>query len=390
MNALVEYIQTHPAWRTELTQKPYCLTIKDDGPYTIFSYSQIDSDFYNEVVRVSRGIILKIEENFDWTHDPENFSNEKEVRVNCNIEIVCWPFNKFGNYGEGYADPIDWASARVQEKVDGSIIKVWHDDDLWHISTNGMINAFGTDLMNPTEDCASFGDLFMIAAGNTCGSYGELLDKLDQDYTYIFELTSPWNRVVVPYQDTTITHIGSRNLITGKEEILDLGIKKPKEYKFATWDEMVSTAAALPFSQEGYVVVDKDWHRVKVKSKAYLQAHHLKDNGNVNPKRVLELIKANEQGEFISYFPEYKEHFDKIQAKYENTLAELSKIADQVDIFKIAVGSETDEKAKRAGFAKQVMTKVNPKLRKYYFAYYDDDKEKIKNLISDLDYEDLL
>jgi hypothetical protein len=377
MNALVEYIKTHPNWRTELTQKPYCLTIKDKGPYTIFSYSQIDSDFYNEIVRVSRGIILRIQEC-------------PEIDGDTRVKIVCWPFNKFSNYGEGYADKIDWASAKVQEKVDGSIIKVWHDDDIWHISTNGMIDAFEADLQMLTLDCASFGDLFVIAASNTCNGYEDFLDKLDQNYTYIFELTSPWNRVVVPYADTTITHIGSRNLITGLEENIDLGIKKPKEYSFRTFDEVVATAAALPFSQEGYVVVDKDWHRVKIKSKEYLRIHHLKDNSNVNPKRVLELIKTNEQDEFISYFPEYKEHFDKIGAKYTNTVTAINLIKDHVEIFQIAVALDTDEKAKRAGFAKQVMTKVDPKLRKYYFAYYDNDEEKVKKMISDLSYEDLL
>ena len=60
MNALVDYIKTHPDWRKELTQKPFCLTIKDKGPYTIFSYSQIDSDFSLPEVQVARGIILKI------------------------------------------------------------------------------------------------------------------------------------------------------------------------------------------------------------------------------------------------------------------------------------------------------------------------------------------
>ena len=82
MNALVEYIKTQPNWRTELTQKPYCLTIKDKGPYTIFSYSQIDSDFYNEVVRVSRGIILKITE-VESEHVLVNGGVTTEVKVVC-------------------------------------------------------------------------------------------------------------------------------------------------------------------------------------------------------------------------------------------------------------------------------------------------------------------
>ena len=119
MNALVEYIKTHPDWRTELTQKPYCLTIKQQPlrQYYIFSYSQIDSDFYNEVVRVSRGIILKIEDRM--IHD-RSHAVAQDI-YDCKVEVVCWPFNKFGNYGEGYADKIDWASAKVQEKVDGCL-----------------------------------------------------------------------------------------------------------------------------------------------------------------------------------------------------------------------------------------------------------------------------
>ena len=101
MNDLVDYIKTHPDWRKKLVEKPFCLTIKDDGPYTIFTYSQIDSDFYNPIVKVSRGIILK--------------------NANTDPVVVCFPFMKFGNFGEGYADKIDWASAKVQEKVDGCL-----------------------------------------------------------------------------------------------------------------------------------------------------------------------------------------------------------------------------------------------------------------------------
>jgi predicted DNA-binding protein (MmcQ/YjbR family) len=360
MNTLVEYIKTYPNWRTELTQKPYCLTIKEKGKYTIFSYSQIDSDFYNKIVRVSRGIILK-----DVDTDPV---------------VVCHAFDKFGNYGESYADTIDWASARVQEKVDGSIIRLWHDDDLWHVSTNNTIDAFETDLQVPTEEAKSFGELFKIAATNTCGSYSDLLDKLDQGYTYIFELTSPWNRVVVPYTETTITHIGSRNRVTDLEENIDLGIKKPKEYSFSTFEDVIANAAALPFSQEGYVVVDKNWHRVKVKSKMYLQIHHLKDNGNVNPKRVLELVKTNEQDEFLSYFPEYSEYFNKIKERWVDTLARIRAAVAVTDAWKKTLPTKKD-------FAMKVLAE-DIKLRKYMFARWDG--KDIQKLIDEITYEDLI
>jgi len=31
-----------------------------------------------------------------------------------------------------YADTIDWSAARVQEKVDGSLIKVWYYNGEWN------------------------------------------------------------------------------------------------------------------------------------------------------------------------------------------------------------------------------------------------------------------
>ena len=64
------------------------------------------------------------------------------IIIDCErCEVVCWPFRKFGNHNEGYADTIDWSTARVQEKVDGSIVKLWYDEanGKWQFSTNGCI-----------------------------------------------------------------------------------------------------------------------------------------------------------------------------------------------------------------------------------------------------------
>src|SRR3972149_10320778 len=65
-----------------------------------FKYDQIASQMSEQIVQESRGIILG--ETDDW-------------------EVVARPFDKFFNHGEGHARPIDWATARVQEKLDGSL-----------------------------------------------------------------------------------------------------------------------------------------------------------------------------------------------------------------------------------------------------------------------------
>lgn len=265
--------------------------------------------------------------------------------------------------------------------VHNSIIKVWHDES-WHVSTNGMIDAFETDLQLPTVEFKSFGELFMTAWKNsTSFDFDYLLSK---DYTSIFELVSPFNRVVVPYKEITTYTIGCRNNLTGKEYPFTLpAFNAPKVYSFASFEDMIESTKTLPYSQEGYVVVDKDFNRVKVKGLAYLQIHHLKDNGNVNPKRVLELVKLNEIDEYLSYFPEYTDIFNQVKAKYDKTLETISDIKSEVISLKEKFISD------RKGFALYVLTKPE-KIRKYYFVAYDGNENKFKTMIDFIDYDDLL
>ena len=91
---VIEYIKNNQNWREILSESPYNITIKDDGDFTLLKYSQIDSDFNNEIVRECRGLI-----------------------IDKNFNPVCVPFYKFGNYGESYADNIDWTTAKVEEKI---------------------------------------------------------------------------------------------------------------------------------------------------------------------------------------------------------------------------------------------------------------------------------
>ena len=128
-----------------------------------------------------------------------------------------------------------------------------------------------------------------------------------------------------------------------------------------------------------YVVVDKDWHRVKVKSKAYLQAHHLKNNGDVSPKRIFELIKMNEQGEFLSYFPEYKEHFDRVQDKYTRTLNAINTAVTTAKMWKSCLPTKKD-------FAMKVLAEDN-RVHKYMFAVWDG--KDVEAMIKTISYEDL-
>ena len=299
MLKVLEFIKAHKNWEELLSQAPYYIKISRDEMFgkrlIMLKYNQLDSDFNEEIVRECRGLII----------------NEDS------LEPVCVPFYKFGNYGESYCPEIDWESAVILEKRDGSLIKVVKLGKDYLISTNGCIDAFKAmmpdDILCPYK---SYGDLFMKAMGDR-------LSLLSEGYTYMFELTSPYNRVVVPYDDIEIALIGIRNNKSLQEELIcDSKLKDsfllPKRYGFKTLEECIESAHSLPYSDEGYVVVDKHFNRVKIKSLEYVNVHHLRGEGVMTEKRILDIIRQNEIAEYLIYFPEYKDLFDEYKRKVDD------------------------------------------------------------------------
>lgn len=291
---LQTFIREKENWRELISEKPYCIKVTEKEDLVCFKYSQIDSDFNEPLVRECRGIIL---EKDTWN-------------------VVAYAFNKFFNFGESYADEIDWASARVLEKVDGSLIKVYYYNG-WRVGTNSTIDADDAKLLAPPYE--TFMDLFSAAA-DICG-----LDynKLDPHYTYIFELRSPYNKVVVPYEDIRIIHIGTRNNITCEEVEVDIGIEKPKQYMLSSLDDCIAMAATFDFTKEGFVVVDKNYHRIKVKSEDYVRVHRLANNGSITLERAVDLIRTNELEEFLVYCPQYRDFINDVRNRFNKFYSDI-------------------------------------------------------------------
>lgn len=264
---LCRYISEHHDWETSLHEN-YGLKIKKRGPYAIFNYN-FDSPFDNPIVQEARGIILDTEKK----------------------EVVCWPFRKFGNYHESYADDIDWDTACVQEKVDGSIIKLWYSEreGRWVFSTNGIIDASDASIED-TADGRSFSD-----AIHSADNYDEIhTEDLNRDKTYIFELVGPETQVVVNYDRPMLYHTGTRNNITGQETDEDIGIVRPARYPLHSLEDCVEAVRKLnsnceDVEYEGFVVVDSAWRRVKIKSPDYIVKHKIAAT-YLSPENCFDLI----------------------------------------------------------------------------------------------------
>ena len=302
----------HENWKELLTGEPYNLKISEDGPYVMFKYNQLSSDFSNPIVREARGIIFKRD---DWSHP------------------VCWPFMKFFNYGEPNATELDWSTAFVTEKIDGSLMKVWYDKN-WHISTNGTIDAFAAKLNDIKVH--DFEELFLETLGKyNYNCFGAFTDRLDSDLTYMFELVSPYNRVVIPYEEPAIYFLGARDNYTGEEfncsslvaGALGMGrFKLPKQYPLTSADDCLKLAEAFSWNQEGFVACDAQFNRVKIKSPAYVMAHYARNNNVINRKHLIKIIITNEVEEFLCYASDYMEEFEKVQ----NLMNSFCKVGDQI------------------------------------------------------------
>jgi hypothetical protein len=204
----------------------------------------------------------------------------------------------------------------VQEKADGSLIKLWHHNGEWHVSSNGEIDARNARVNSAlliSERQRNFYDLFMDAWART----GVEMSSLDVNYTYLFELVSPHNRIVVKYHDTRIFHIGTRDNRTLSECDMNIGAVKPRTFPLRTLDECIASAKGLGCDREGYVVVDKRYNRVKIKSPLYVALNHL-IQGTTTCSNIVSIIQSGEQGEFLSYFPEYSSVFNEITEKIES------------------------------------------------------------------------
>lgn len=269
-----------------------------------FCYDQLEAKSSDPLVRESRGLIL--DRNHNW-------------------DAVAVPFFRFANYGESWADPIDWTTARVQEKVDGSLMIVWFYDGKWNVSTKGSPDAGGQVDVHPF----TFAELFWRVWQDR--KYSTAMMNVRQ--TYMFELFSLYNRVVCEYKEPGLVLLGSRQIEEddhGNYQEIPVSwfsnhllMPAPvREYPLTSIDEVIAAAGKLtPDTGEGFVVVDQDFHRVKVKSPAYLLIHHAKDG--FGQRRMIDLLRTGETSEVLSYFPEYQQQYDELFQKFEQLVAEL-------------------------------------------------------------------
>lgn len=350
MLAIQQFIKNNPNnWRELLSSAPYNLKIQEEDGFVLFKYNQIESDFHEEICREARGLILDTQDNF---------------------KVVRFAFEKFFNLGESYAAKIDWETASATSKEDGSLISIWFARDNWHISTNGTINAYNAELQSSAASTnKNFGQLFETAAEKCNFNWR----NLDPNYIYTFELCSPANKVVLNYSEPTLYHILTRSATTLEEVEMDIGVQKPKQYNLSSQKEYEELVSSMDDTHEGIVVRDNAGNRVKIKTLSYFTLHHMANNGVLTLEKAIDLIKANDTDEFLSYFSEYQDYFNKIKQALFQLKVSLNTIDFIVQKTKAELEEKFSEKVAKKEFAKIYSSF---ELSHIYFAAYDGTLEK--------------
>lgn len=301
-----EFCATHPNWEELLAEEPYSILVKRKDGFVIFNYRQLDSDFSNEIVRECRGIIFK------------------EGEWEC---PVCHAFDKFFNYGQVECAEMDWTTVKCSEKIDGSIMKLWCYENKWHVSTNANIDASDAPVPDIRKD--DFCQLFWegITKNLTEHYHGQpcfvsWIDSLNKDFTYIFEMVSPYTRVVIPYENTDVYFLGARNNISNQQFGCDTAsammlncqmFPRPKLYPMQTLIQITAAANTLPWDEEGYVCYDKDFNRCKIKSPKYVMAHFARNNNVITRWHLIDIILKGELDEFKIYASDYKDQIEWVK-----------------------------------------------------------------------------
>ena len=351
MLKIQEFIKAHDNWRDLLSAEPYNLKISEDDGFVLFKYNQIASDFSQEICKEARGLILDSQDDF---------------------RVVRYAFKKFFNIDEGYAAHIDWDTAVASEKIDGSIMSVWYGRGKWHLSTNGTIDAFKAELSG-VGPYKNFGELFESVLPLST------FENHPKDVCWTFELVSPYNKVVIDYPETKVYLLSVRFMNSLAELDYDrisfyagkLGVAYPQFYYMNDEAGFRKLVEDMPEGHEGVVVRDQYNERVKIKTLLYFQMHKAKNNGVITLERIVDLIRANDHYEFLSYFPEYTDVFNRVKHQLDTVDARKEKIVQDVKLWKMENKDvyEQDARMARKWFAQDV---AKGQYAALYFAAYDN------------------
>lgn len=225
---------------------------------TLYTYSRqcVFDRAWDHITGLARGLILDLN----------------------NKKVVATPFPKFFNLGEMH-ETIPDLPFETFEKLDGSLIIIYHYGDQWHCATKG---SFFSEQAVWAQQLVRASTFHSLSLGTT----------------YLAEAIYPENRIVIHYPQPMLALLGAYDE-TGRElayhEIKRIAERSPFEGDYAERHEFKHVSEIprdLPSDREGFVIRFNNGHRLKIKGDAYLRLHRC--ISRVTPLAVWEMMRDKE------------------------------------------------------------------------------------------------
>ena len=382
---LTDFLKQNPNdFEEKLSEAPYCVKAKRHPTrpnLVMFKYSQFGSDFTNPIVRCCRGSVY-------------------DIQPDGTVRPYLLPFFKFMNYGENGADPIDWSGTLyVRNKLDGSLIKLLKEtdgNDLW--TTNGSFDiTVDVPELFPAQNDENLPPPYTFASLRDYALRGreEEIKRLPPGWTFMFELTSPYNRIVVPYSETKLHLLGCRDP-NGIERTPEWAAKEfaltfetPKIYQLNNIDAVIEYCNSVNTNdREGVVIQDGNFNRIKIKTEHYRSLHLLKGEDNFSDSRIFDAIRQGCIDDAIAAWPEIRQRTEEITAEwisFRNTVKSLCKKG--LEKFKQYQKENPDPKEAKKQYASFVLSQYQP-FSTFLFNAVKEDSDP-EPLFEKIDYKEL-
>jgi hypothetical protein len=281
-----------------------CVKYHPELPIVLLDYDQINSVKTDPAVMECRGLCL-----------------HKET-----FEIVQKSFNRFFNFGEyeELTSQFNWNDFSAWDKIDGSMIKIrWYNDDFLITTRFSFADA----------ECGLSSKSWRELVLECLNDVQKEIIKNNSHITWVFEFCSPWNQVVKYHETNKLVLL----LMTDKgkeysQSFVDnsayvWGFVRPKEHHFKSDEECFAYLDKLNeerSTDEGFVLIDSNGLRLKIKNKYYVLLHSLNGNGEMTSlKKLLPVILNGEIDEIISYFPHLTDIVSDVKMRLDSLMAEL-------------------------------------------------------------------
>lgn len=279
-------------------------------------------------------------------------------------KVVARPFKKFFNMEENRH--VATSDFEVFEKMDGSLGILFNYKGEWVLATRGSFTSDqsikGTELLKKYD-----------------------YEKLHTDYTYLFEIIYPENRIVCQYDFEGLVllgmihtktgvevdiHAGNENDIRFKNLLNNLGFNLVRKYNGIT--DYTYLKQMIADTHEGFVIKFSNGDRMKVKGEEYLRLHKIMTN--VSTTSVWEILSTGgDMSILLDNIPD--EFYQKIK-QYESGLRyshyQIGEYCGKIhDYFRYGKYNDVDPEPTKKEFAEHVKKYVKPKLWSVMFAMWD-------------------